>query len=149
MKKNILLLINGFGIEKAGSYNVYNGELMPNLEKIRTSNMFFSIPNKYLDYKSAYRNFSLGINNPLTYNLIDNNVNKNEYSNNQLLLYIINELKKNNSKLHVFLYWDSDKSIEYLSLYLKSYTSDIISSISLESSTSRLILFANILKLYV
>ena len=119
MKKNILLLINGFGIEKAGSYNVYNAELMPNLEKIRISNLFFSIPNKYLDYKSAYRNFSLGINNPLTYNLIDNNVNKNEYTNNQLLLYITNELKKNNSKLHIFLYWDCDKSIDYLSTYLK------------------------------
>ena len=119
MKKNILLLINGFGIEKAGSYNVYSAELMPNLERIRTSKIFFSIPNKYLDYKSAYRNFSIGINNPLTYNLIENNINSNEYKNNQLLKYITNELNKNKSKLHLFVYWDSDKTIEYLNLYLK------------------------------
>ena len=119
MKKSILLLINGFGIERAGSYNVYNAQLMPNLEKIRTEKIFFSIPNKYLDYKSAYRNFSIGINNPLTYNIIENNINSEQYKNNKVLKYIINEVNKNKTKLHLFVYWDCDKTIEYLNLYLK------------------------------
>ena len=119
MKKNILLLINGFGIEKAGSYNVYSGELMPNLEKIRTEKIFFTIPNKYLDYKSAYRNFSIGINDSLTYTLIDNNINNGEFKNNQLIKYITNELNKNKSKLHIFVYWDSNKTIDCLNTYLK------------------------------
>ena len=70
MKKNILMLINGFGIERSNSYSVYSGELMPNLEALRTSRMFTSIPNGYLDYKGAYRNFSMGIDDALTYNLI-------------------------------------------------------------------------------
>ena len=121
MKKNILLLVNGFGIEKADSYNVYNGTLMPNMEALRSSkdNMFLSIPDKYLDYKSAYRNFSIGIDDSLSYNLIEKNIYSNEYKGNQLMAYIANELNKYNSKLHIVVYWDSNKTIDYLSYYLK------------------------------
>ena len=94
MKKNILLLINGFGIERADSYNVYTSSLMPYMDKLTKEKIFVSIPNKYLDYKSAYRNFSIGINDPLTYNLVENNILSNEYSKNELLKYIENELNK-------------------------------------------------------
>ena len=34
MKKNILLLINGFGIEQSDSVNVYNEKLMPNMDRL-------------------------------------------------------------------------------------------------------------------
>ena len=44
MKKNILLLINGFGIEQADSYNVYSKEVMPNLDKLTTDGVFTNIP---------------------------------------------------------------------------------------------------------
>ena len=55
MKKNILLLINGFGVERADSYNIYSGELMPNMDRLTKERVFVSIPNNYLDYVSAYR----------------------------------------------------------------------------------------------
>ena len=35
MNKSILMLINGFGVEKAGSYSIYRPELVPNFEKLR------------------------------------------------------------------------------------------------------------------
>ena len=89
MKKEILFLINGFGVERNDSYNVYSAELMPNMDKLTKEGVFVSIPNKYLDYKSAYRNFSMGINNPLTYSLIENNINSLDYQNNELYKYII------------------------------------------------------------
>lgn len=40
MKKNILLLINGFGIEQKDSYNVYKKELMPNLDRLTKDGFF-------------------------------------------------------------------------------------------------------------
>ncbi len=126
MKKNILMLINGFGIERSNSYSVYSGELMPNLEALRTSRMFASIPNEYLDYKGAYRNFSMGIDDALTYNLIENNIYKVEYPENPLMKYIIQEMNKNEKiKLHIFCYWDSPRTVEQISLYVKEIQSKI------------------------
>ena len=126
MKKNVLMFINGFGIERNDSYSVYSGELMPNLEALRTTRMFTSIPNNYLDYKGAYRNFSMGIDDALTYNLIENNIYKVEYPENPLMKYIIQEMNKNEKiKLHVFCYWDSPRTVEQISLYIKEIQSKI------------------------
>ena len=119
MKKNVLLLLNGFGVERAGSYNVYNAELMPNMDRLTKEEIFFSIPCGYLDYKSAYRNFSIGINDPLTYTLVENNLLNRETRNNQTIKYITNELNTYRSKLHIFVYWDSEKTIEQLTYFLK------------------------------
>lgn len=118
MKKNILLLINGFGIEQADSYNVYSKEVMPNLDKLTTDGVFKTIQNNYLDYKSGYRNFSIGISEPLTYSLIENEVSSKAYKDNQVLKYIANESNKFNSKIHVFCYFDSIRIIEQLKAYL-------------------------------
>lgn len=41
MKKNILLLINGFGVEQADSINVYSETLMPNMDKLTKENYLF------------------------------------------------------------------------------------------------------------
>ena len=120
MKKNILLLINGFGVERNNSYNVYSAELMPTMDRLTKEKIFVSIPNNYLDYKSSYRNFSMGINEALTYSLIENNIYSEEYKSNQLLKYTVNELNKyEGSRLHIIVYWDSSKTIEQLTTYLR------------------------------
>jgi len=119
MKKNILLLINGFGIERTDSYNVYSKELMPNMDRITTERLFVSIPNNYLDYKSAYRNFSIGTSMSLTYNLIENNISNLEYKKNELLRYITNETIKHNSRLHIICYYENEKTLEHLTTYIK------------------------------
>lgn len=131
MKKNILMLINGFGIERGDSYNIYNSELMPNMERIRTEKMFGGIPNKYLDYKSAYRNFSMGIDNPLTYSLVENNINTGEFMDNEMFKYIINQTVVNKSRLHIMCFWESDKTLEQLSQFLNVIKKNNISRIFL------------------
>ena len=74
MKKNILLLINGFGVEQRDSYNVYKKELMPNLDRLTIEGLFSTLSSNYLDYKDGYRNFSIGIKIPLSYSIISNNI---------------------------------------------------------------------------
>jgi len=126
MKKSILLLINGFGIEQAGSYSMYSADVMPNLDKLTKEKIFMTIPNSFLDYQSGYRNFSIGINQHLTYNLVENNINGLEYKTNKIVKYIENELNKlEGSKLHVFCYWDSEKTIEQLVTYVKEIYSNV------------------------
>ncbi len=129
MKKNILFLINGFGVERNDSYSVYSDALMPNMAAIIKEKIFASIPNKFLDYKSAYRNFSMGINYPLTYSLIENNIGTGELYDNQLLKYIINEAVTHKSRLHIICYWDSEKTLEHLIPFLKTIQKNNISRI--------------------
>ena len=130
MKKNILLLINGFGIQKSDSYSVYSAEVMPNLDSLINTRIFKSINNNYLDYKSAYRNFSMGIDDALTYNLIENNIYKLEYEENPLMKYIIQEMNKDEkSKLHIFCFWDSPRTANQIATYVKEIQSKIKSKI--------------------
>src|SRR5574344_2230312 len=119
MKKNILLLINGFGVEQAGSYDIYNAELMPNLDKLTKERLFTSLSSDDLDYKSGYRTFSIGINEALTYSIVDRELSSGAFKENKLFKYILAQLYQLKSKLHVFCYWDNEKTIEQLAQFLK------------------------------
>lgn len=119
MKKNVLMLINGFGIEQSGSYNVYTPELMPFLDELTKKRLFKSLSNTHLDYKTAYRKFSMGIDSSLTHNLIDKNIGKLEYEKNPLFVYIINELNKKKSNCHLICYWDSYEIVDELIPYVR------------------------------
>ena len=129
MKKNILLLINGFGIERADSYSVYSAELMPNMERLTREKVFISIPNNYLEYKSAYRNFSMGIDYPLTYTLIDNSLFNAKVPDNQVYKYILAQVNNYKSRLHIFCFWDSDKTIEQLITFIREIQRETIQKI--------------------
>lgn len=119
MKKNILLLINGFGVEQPDSVNVYSEALMPNMDRLTKEKLFVSLASKDLDYKDGYRKFSIGINEALTYSIIENNFSNNVYKNNQLLKYIEAKTNENENRLHVFCYWENDRTISQLSVFLK------------------------------
>lgn len=119
MKKSILFLINGYGVEQNDSIEVYSKEIMPNLDNIITANYLVRLPNSFLDYKSAYRNFSMGIDMDLTHSLIERNINKGEATQNQLMKYITNETVKKDSNLHIFAYIDCYMAFEELAYYVR------------------------------
>ena len=117
--KNILMLINGFGIEQADSYNIYGKDIMPNLDRLTNEWLFSSLQSKELDYKDGYRKFSIGINESLTYNIIEQSILNESYNTNMLFNSIITELSKTNRKLHIFCFYENDKTIKQLLAYLK------------------------------
>lgn len=119
MKKNILLLINGFGVEQADSISVYSKELMPNMDMLTTTGIFGSIPSNELDYKSGYRKFSIGISDALTYSIVNNDISNDGYRKSEMLNYIYNDLNQFNSKLHIICYYDNDTTFYQLSTFLK------------------------------
>lgn len=121
MKKSILFLINGYGVEQNDSIEIYSKDLMPCLDSIISQNTLIRIPNLFLDYRSAYRKFSMGIDRDLSHSLVEMNIAKNEHSENQLLKYIANETLKKESNLHIFAYVDSYNTFEELAEYVKSF----------------------------
>ena len=47
MKKSILFLINGYGVEQNDSIEVYSKEIMPNLDNIITANYLVRLSNSF------------------------------------------------------------------------------------------------------
>ena len=111
MKKTVLFLMNGFGIEQINSYNIYNAKLMPNLDSYTKKYLFSSIESKAYDLISGYRTFSTGCDFPLTYSLIDNYYEK--FSENKNLTYYLNTIKPE-GKVQIFLFFDNEKSLEHI-----------------------------------
>ena len=119
MKKNILLLINGFGVEQVDSYNIYSKDVMPNLDRLTTEWLFSSLQSNELDYKEGYRKFSIGINEALTYNIIEQEVLSENYANNVLYKSILNEMHNSQKTLHIFCFFENEKTINQLLAFLK------------------------------
>lgn len=132
MKRTILFLMNGFGIEKASSYNIYNDKLMPNLDKYTKDYMFAPIETPAYNYLEGYRLFSTGSNVPLTYALIKNYMEK--FDTNPNMNFFLNNITGN---IQLYLFLENDKSLEHLRNLLKfirtKYTNSIFLHIVLTS----------------
>ena len=59
-KKSVIFLINGLGIEKAGSYSISIDQCMPKLAHVKETSYFTTAIINSLEYRSAYEAFFLG-----------------------------------------------------------------------------------------
>ncbi len=55
----MLMLINGFGVERSGSTEVYSPKLMPNFDFMIKNYLFGNLVSTAGDYNTAYKNFSM------------------------------------------------------------------------------------------
>lgn len=116
MKKTVLFLMNGFGIEQANSYNIYNSKLMPNLDSYTQKYLFSSISANTYNLANGYRMFSTGSNIPLSYSLIHNYMEKfNENPNMNFFLTNVD----GDAKIQLYLFLENEKSLEHLKYMLK------------------------------
>lgn len=116
MKKTVLFLMNGFGIEQANSYNIYNSKLMPNLDSYTQKYLFSSISANTYNLANGYRMFSTGSNIPLSYSLIHNYMEKfNENPNMNFFLTNVDV----DAKIQLYLFLENEKSLEHLKYMLK------------------------------
>ena len=60
MKKSIIFLINGLGIERQGSYSISIDQCMPNLAKIKETSYYTSAIINSFEYRQAYEYFFIG-----------------------------------------------------------------------------------------
>ena len=111
MKKTILFLMNGFGIEQLNSYNVYNAKLMPNLDSYTKHYLFTQIESKAYNLTSGYRTFSTASTLPLSYSLIDNYYNN--FNENKNLNFYLNTIRPE-GKVQLFLFCESENSLQHI-----------------------------------
>lgn len=101
MRKTILMLINGFGIERKDSVEVFTEELMPNLNDLTKNYLFSSLQATAGDYNSGYKSFSMLSSNKKKEDKIDDMIyDKSIYKNE--ILKRIGEGVTSENKLHIF-----------------------------------------------
>lgn len=121
MKKTILFLMNGFGIEQVDSYSVYSKDLMPNLDRYTNEYLFSSIESKATTLEDGLLNFSTGVKLPLSYSLVDRIYN--DYSQNKNFNFYLQNIKEN-SNIHLFCFVESDRILEHLKSFVNFISSN-------------------------
>lgn len=111
MKKTVLFLMNGFGIEQVDSYSIYSKDLMPNLDNYTNEYLFSSIESKATTLDDSLLTFSTGAKLPLSYSLVDRVYN--DYSQNKNFNFYVQNIKPE-SKIHLFCFIESDRILEHL-----------------------------------
>ena len=114
MKKSIIFLINGLGIEKPGSYSISIDQCMPNLSKLKETSFFTTAVTDSLEYKSAYQQFFLGDTYNDEINFLNNSVLNDDVVNNQTYQNLYNTIKNTTGKIHVFIDPTSEKVVDLI-----------------------------------
>lgn len=118
MNKSILMLINGFGIEKKDSVEIYSKTLMPNLDNMMNSYVFGPLNAPAGDYNNGYRLFSIAQNNEKENDPIDEMIFDKTLEKNSVLLQIASSLNEQN-KLHIYYVVDRRANLSHLKEFLK------------------------------
>ena len=114
MKKSIMFLLNGLGIEKPGSYSISIDQCMPNLAKTKETSFFTTAVIDSVEYRSAYERFFLGDTYKNEVEYIDTNILNEGLLTNPTYLQMKNSLAIENTKLHVFLEPTNDKIVDQI-----------------------------------
>ncbi len=99
------MLINGFGVERNGSAEVYSQKLMPNFDYMIKNYLFGNLTTPAGDYNNAYRLFSMPENNKKQEDEIDKAIFDKKLNQNTVLVQARDNMVEN-STLHIFYCMD-------------------------------------------
>lgn len=123
MKKSIIFLINGLGIEKPGSYSISLDQDMPNLCRTKETSFFTTAITNSLEYRSAYQQFFMGDTYKMELDYIKENILNNNLVNNQVYQSFASNVSKQEAKLHIFLEPATERVVEQIN--------DLVSNLNL------------------
>ncbi len=112
MRKSVIFLINGLGIERPGSYSIDIDQAMPNLSKIKETSYFTTAITSSVEYRGAYQRFFLGDTYKSEVNYIKDYVINEKMDANPVYQNLKNSSSDPNTKLHIFLEPTNDKIVE-------------------------------------
>lgn len=125
LKKTILFLINGFGIEKKDSYSVYDANMLPTLDRMMQNNLYASVESKASDYSSGYQLLSTGTMNTSNYSYLDEQIESNKLIENPNLKKFNDENIGKETKIHFFIHLNSQDDIDALNKFVKYLKIDV------------------------
>ena len=114
MKKSVIFLINGLGIEKQGSYSISIDQCMPNLAKTKETSYFTTAIISSLEYHEAYKRFFLGDTSRIEIDNIKENIITESLKNNSTFQNFQNDINIEGSTLHIFLEPNSELFLDQI-----------------------------------
>ena len=125
MKKSVLFLINGLGIEKAGSYSIAIDQCMPKLSRVKETSFFTTAVIDSLEYRSAYEQFFLGNTYKKELKFIREKILGESLASNPVYQSFYQDvISSPTSKLHVFLEPSNERIVEEVNDLVKILTLD-------------------------
>lgn len=118
MRKTVLMLINGFGVEQKDSAEVYSAKLMPNLDFMVKNYLFGSLLTNAGDYNNAYRMFSIPEKSKGKEDEIDFLIFEKKLDQNEVLKKTRDEIGEENC-LHIFYAIESSKKFGQVREFLR------------------------------
>ena len=119
--KTVMLLVNGFGVEAKNSYEIYNKDLMPNLDMLTQKYLFSKIETNANNYQEGYQNMCLEIADLYNYSLFDHAQEKGLIINSPTFKDLQKEFTERKSKLHLLVFIDKSlKIVEQLKTTIKT-----------------------------
>lgn len=119
MKKSVIFLINGLGIEKPGSYSISIDQAMPNLARTKETSFFTTGITSSLELKTAYQRFLLGDTYKLELKYIKENLLNDKLSENTTYQSFKSAAILDN-KLHIFVEPTNDKVVEQINYLINT-----------------------------
>jgi len=114
LKKSVIFLINGFGIERPGSYSIAIDQCMPQLSRTKETSFFTTAVINSLEKRGAYQQFYMGDTYKRELKFIKENVINEQIGSNAVYQKFAQDAAKEGSKVHIFLEPNSDKVVEQL-----------------------------------
>lgn len=119
MNKAVLFLINGLGIEKKDSCNIYSSDIMPNFDNLTKSPFFTTVSAPANNIIDAYKYFSIGTMEPLEQPFFKNVLDNEELTKNEKFNQLQKEVFNCNGKIHLFCFLNDDKVIDSIKSFIK------------------------------
>lgn len=124
MNKTVLFLINGLGIERKDSYNIYSAEVMPNFDKLTTEEFFTPISSAASNLEDAYKYFSIGTLTPLTAPYMENILDNNLFNNNLKFNSFHQAVFNCTGNIHFFCFLEDDKVHDAIKKFIQTIDPD-------------------------
>lgn len=125
MKKTVLFLINGFGIEKKDSYSIYDAKALPTLDEMMNNNLYTSLESNASDYTTGYQLFSTGTLKTNNYSYLNDLIDNNKLIENENLKKFNNDNIGKETRIHIFIHLNSEDVIESLNKFVKYLKLDL------------------------
>lgn len=120
-KKSVLFLINGLGIEKAGSYSIAIDQCMPRLSKVKETSFFTTAITSSLEYRGAYQRFFLGDTYKMEIDYIKENIINQQVQGNPTYQSLQASVS-NEGKLHIFVEPTNNQVVELINTLVSTLT---------------------------
>jgi bisphosphoglycerate-independent phosphoglycerate mutase (AlkP superfamily) len=128
IRRTVLFLVNGFGVDKRDIYDICNDTIIPNINKLASENIYTAINNTSTNYKNGYRIFSTSDKQLPGYRIINQDIIDN-YDHHEKFKEIADKLVQKNKKLHVFCYLDNETTIDQTKNIIRNFKNRKVNNI--------------------